>query len=48
VEKPSDADIAIHEQLAQAAKILGIRVLDHIIVAKTGQYSFREAGLNRA
>jgi DNA repair protein RadC len=46
--KPRDADIAIHEQLTQAAKILGIRVLDHIIVTKTGHYSSREAGLNRA
>ncbi|MBM4149579.1 MAG: DNA repair protein RadC [Lentisphaerae bacterium] len=43
--KPSDADIAIHEQLTQAAKILGIRVLDHIIVARTGHYSFQETGL---
>ena len=46
--KPSDADLAIHEQLTQAAKILGIRVLDHIIVAKTGHYSFQETGLNHA
>jgi len=43
--KPSDADLAIHEQLTQAAKILGIRVLDHIIVAKTGHYSYQQAGL---
>lgn len=43
--KPSDADLAIHEQLTQAAKILGIRVLDHIIVTKTGHYSFQQAGL---
>jgi DNA repair protein RadC len=46
--KPSDADLAIHEQLTQAAKILGIRVLDHIIVTKTGHYSFQENGLNHA
>ena len=46
--KPSDADLAIHEQLTQAAKILGIRVLDHIIVTKTAHYSFQETGLNRA
>lgn len=43
--KPSAADLAIHEQLTQAAKILGIRVLDHIIVAKTGHYSYQQAGL---
>jgi len=41
---PSDADRQIHEQLTQAAKILGIRVLDHIIVTKTGHYSFQAAG----
>lgn len=45
--RPSDADLAIHEQLTQAARILGIRVLDHIIVAKTGHYSVHEMGLNR-
>lgn len=43
--KPSDADLAIHEQLTQAAKILGIRVLDQIIVTRKGRYSFQEAGL---
>jgi DNA repair protein RadC len=43
--KPSDADLKIHEQLVQAAKILGIRVLDQIIVTRKGYYSFQEAGL---
>jgi DNA repair protein RadC len=43
--KPSDADMKIHEQLTQAAKILGIRVLDQIIVTRKGHYSFQEAGL---
>lgn len=43
--KPSDADLRIHEQLNEAAKILGIRILDQIIVAKTGYYSFQETGL---
>ena len=42
---PSDADIKVHDQLTQAAKILGIRVLDHIITAKTSHYSFQGAGL---
>jgi len=32
-------------QLVQAAKILGIRVLDHLIVSKKGYFSFQEAGL---
>jgi len=43
--KPSDADLKVHEQLTQAARILGIRILDHLIVARTGHYSFQEAGL---
>jgi len=43
--KPSDADLKIHEQLTQAAKILGIRVLDQIIVTRKGHNSFQEAGL---
>ena len=43
--KPSNSDLKIHEQLVDAAKILGLRVLDHLIVAKKGYYSFQEAGL---
>jgi DNA repair protein RadC len=44
--QPSEADLAIHEQLTQAGKILGIHVLDHIIVTRKGHYSFQGAGLN--
>jgi DNA repair protein RadC len=43
--QPSDADLKIHEQLVQAAKILGIRVLDQIIVTRKGHCSFQELGL---
>jgi len=43
--QPSDADLKIHEQLVQAAKILGIRVLDQIIVTRRGYLSFQENGL---
>ncbi len=43
--KPSNSDLKIHEQLTAAGKILGIRVLDHLIVTKKGYYSFQEAGL---
>ena len=43
--KPSNSDLKIHEQLTEAGKILGIRILDHLIVAKNGYYSFQEAGL---
>jgi len=41
---PSEGDLKVHEQLTQAAQILGIRVLDHIIVTKKGYISFQETG----
>lgn len=43
--EPSEADLNIHRQLTEAGKILGIRVLDHVIVTRKGYYSFQEAGL---
>lgn len=43
--KPSNSDLKIHEQLTEAGKILGIRILDHLVVTKKGYYSFQEAGL---
>ena len=43
--QPSEADLKTQEQLVQAAKILGIRVLDHVIVTRKGYFSFQEAGL---
>ena len=43
--KPSDIDIKTHKQLTEAGKILGLRILDHIIVTKKGYFSFQEAGL---
>lgn len=44
--QPSAADLATQDQLVQAAKILGIRVLDHVIVSRKGYFSFQEAGIN--
>ena len=43
--QPSEADLRMHDQLAEAGKILGLRVLDHVIVTRKGYYSFQEAGL---
>jgi DNA repair protein RadC len=43
--QPSDADLKTQEQLERAAKLLGIRVLDHVIVTRKGYFSFQEAGL---
>lgn len=43
--QPSDADRGTQNQLTEAAKILGLRVLDNIIVTRKGYFSFLEAGL---
>lgn len=40
--EPSDDDIKITRRLAEAGKIMGIEVLDHIIVTKTSYLSFKE------
>jgi DNA repair protein RadC len=43
--QPSDSDRRTHDQLTEAAKILGLRVLDHVIVTKKAHFSFQESGL---
>jgi DNA repair protein RadC len=43
--QPSEADHRAHDQLTEAAGILGLRVLDHVIVTKKGYFSFQGAGL---
>lgn len=43
--KPSRADILLTKRLVSAGTILGIEVLDHIIVSRSGFYSLREANL---
>jgi DNA repair protein RadC len=44
--KASDEDIAVTRRLAHASEILGIRILDHLIVANGGGYSsMKEAGI---
>jgi DNA repair protein RadC len=43
--EPSSNDIAITQQMKESGAILGIQVIDHIIVGKTGYLSFRERGL---
>jgi DNA repair protein RadC len=42
---PSEEDKKVTQQLALAASTLGIRLLDHIVVARRGFYSFQEAGI---
>ncbi|MFC1862938.1 JAB domain-containing protein [Thermodesulfobacteriota bacterium] len=43
--KPSDIDVKTHKQLTEAGKILGLRILDHIIVTQKGYFSFQDAEL---
>ena len=42
---PSREDRECTNRLTQAAKILGIRVLDHIIFGETEYFSFADAGI---
>ncbi len=42
--EPSPDDLALTRQLVEAGRILGIEVLDHLIVTKTGHTSLRERG----
>jgi DNA repair protein RadC len=42
---PSAEDIRITRQLVEAGRILGIRVLDHVIIGRPGHVSLREQGL---
>lgn len=43
--KPSQADQLLTDKIKQAAELVDIKVLDHIIVSDEGFYSFAEEGL---
>ncbi|OAG26774.1 RadC family protein [Thermodesulfatator autotrophicus] len=43
--KPSGADIQLTKRLYLASALLNLRLLDHLIVAKEGYFSFAEEGL---
>jgi DNA repair protein RadC len=43
--EPSEDDLTITRRLIEAGKILGVEVMDHIIIAKNGFFSFKERGL---
>ncbi|MFA5330971.1 MAG: DNA repair protein RadC [Methanoregula sp.] len=43
--EPSSQDIAITRQLAESGVLLGIRLLDHVIISRTGFCSMKERGL---
>ena len=38
---PSDDDIRLTRRLTEAGKILGIRLLDHVVLSRDSHYSFR-------
>lgn len=42
---PSTEDINVSHRLAEAGKIMGIEVIDHVIVSKNSYFSFKEKGL---
>jgi DNA repair protein RadC len=42
--KPSDADITLTKRISQAATLMEIQVLDHVIIAGEGYYSFADEG----
>jgi DNA repair protein RadC len=42
--QPSEEDKRVTEQLRAAATTLGIKLLDHVVFARRGYYSFQEAG----
>lgn len=42
---PSQDDLVLTQRLVSAAEILGVRVVDHVIVAREGHCSLRDEGL---
>ena len=42
--EPSSEDVAVTERLAEAGRILGIEVLDHIVLGSQGYSSLKELG----
>jgi DNA repair protein RadC len=45
VPTPSKQDLSLTQQLAAAGQLLGIPLQDHMIITKTGYFSFRRHGL---
>ncbi len=43
--EPSEDDLEITKRLVESGKILGIEVVDHIVITKTGFISFKEKNL---
>lgn len=43
--KPSDYDKDVTRRMVLASKVLGIKVLDHVIVGDAGHFSFADGGM---
>lgn len=43
--QPSADDVAITDRIRKGGELLGVRLLDHVIVASKGHFSFLDAGL---
>ena len=43
--EPSEEDVDCTKKLLEASKIIGIPILDHIIIACNGYFSFMESDL---
>jgi len=43
--EPSSADVSTTRRVDEVAKLVGIRLLDHVIIAKNGHFSFRQNAL---
>lgn len=43
--QPSESDQSLTREIIAACRPLGLRVLEHVIVAESGQYSFADSGL---
>lgn len=42
---PSAEDTALTDRLKRASELLGVRLLDHVIVAREGYFSFLDSGI---
>ena len=45
---PSAEDIALTERISNASKLIGIRLVDHVIIGDSEYFSFLDAGLLQA
>jgi DNA repair protein RadC len=42
---PSDEDLALTRKLVDAGRLLGLSIVDHVVIGRSGYFSFADAGL---